>query len=60
VSTTARDKKAIVAKARRLNLSVAELMRRGALAYEADEKTLAGRLCGSLGGSSWRGYRPRP
>ncbi|RZT91396.1 hypothetical protein [Rivibacter subsaxonicus] len=41
VQTTAEDKKAIVAKARKLDLPIAELMRRGAFAYqsaEADEE----------------------
>jgi len=41
VLTTSQDKKAIVAKARRLNLSVSALMRRGSLAYEPDEEALA-------------------
>jgi hypothetical protein len=38
VQATAQDKKAIAAKARRLNLPVSELMRRGAFAYEPDEE----------------------
>jgi hypothetical protein len=37
VQTTARDKKAIVAKARKLDLSISELMRRGAFAYQSSE-----------------------
>jgi hypothetical protein len=36
VQATAQDKKAIAAKAKRLDLPVSELMRRGAFAYEAD------------------------
>jgi hypothetical protein len=42
VQTTARDKRAIAAKARRLSLPVSELMRRGAFAYQtadSDELT---------------------
>jgi len=35
VQTTSQDKKAIVAKAKRLGLPISELMRRGAFAYEA-------------------------
>jgi len=38
VHATAQDKKAIAAKARRLNLPVSELMRRGAFAYEPEEE----------------------
>jgi len=44
VQATARDKKAIAAKARRLNLPISELMRRGAFAYaptEGDEELAA-------------------
>lgn len=37
VQTTAQDKKAIAAKARRLDLPISELMRRGAFAYQANE-----------------------
>jgi hypothetical protein len=37
VQATAQDKKAIAAKAKRLDLSVSELMRRGAFAYESSE-----------------------
>lgn len=37
VQATARDKKAIAAKAKRLDLSVSELMRRGAVAYQSSE-----------------------
>jgi hypothetical protein len=37
VQATAQDKKAIAAKAKRLDLPVSELMRRGAFAYEASE-----------------------
>ena len=36
VQATAQDKKAITAKARRLEMPVSELMRRGAFAYEAE------------------------
>lgn len=35
VQATAQDKKTIAAKARKLNLPVSELMRRGAFAYES-------------------------
>jgi hypothetical protein len=38
VQTTAQDKKAIAAKAKRLRLPVSELMRRGAFEYQAREK----------------------
>jgi hypothetical protein len=44
VQTTPQDKKTIVAKARKLDLPIAELMRRGAFAYrsaEADEELAA-------------------
>ncbi|WP_353092414.1 hypothetical protein [Methylibium sp.] len=37
VQATSQDKKAIAAKAKRLDLPVSELMRRGAFAYEAKE-----------------------
>src|SRR3954468_10801024 len=37
VQATAQDKKAIAAKARKLDLPVSELMRRGAFAYESGE-----------------------
>ncbi len=37
VQATMQDKKAIAAKAKKLNLPVSELMRRGAFAYESDE-----------------------
>lgn len=37
VQATAQDKKAIAAKAKRLDLPVSELMRRGAFAYESKE-----------------------
>jgi hypothetical protein len=37
VQATSQDKKAIAAKAKRLDLPVSELMRRGAFAYEADD-----------------------
>jgi hypothetical protein len=37
VQVTPQDKKAVAAKARRLDLPVSELMRRGAFAYRADE-----------------------
>jgi hypothetical protein len=37
VQTTAQDKKAIVSKAKRLDIPVSELMRRGAFAYESSE-----------------------
>lgn len=44
VQATAQDKKAIAAKAKRLELPIAELMRRGAFAYQsapADEELAA-------------------
>ena len=37
VQATARDKEAIVAKARKLALPISELMRRGAFAYQSDQ-----------------------
>lgn len=37
VQATAQDKKVIVAKAKRLGLPIAELMRRGAFSYEGGE-----------------------
>lgn len=37
VQTTAQDKKAITAKAKKLDIPVSELMRRGAFAYDASE-----------------------
>jgi hypothetical protein len=37
VQTTAQDKKAIVSKAKKLDMPVSELMRRGAFAYESSE-----------------------
>lgn len=37
VQATTEDKKAIVAKARKLDLPISELMRRGAFAYESGE-----------------------
>lgn len=37
VQVTAQDKKAIVAKAKKLELPISELMRRGAFAYETEE-----------------------
>jgi hypothetical protein len=37
VQATAQDKKAIAAKARKLDLPVSELMRRGAFAYESGD-----------------------
>ncbi len=37
VQATPQDKKAIVAKAKKLNLPVSELMRRGAFAYESED-----------------------
>jgi hypothetical protein len=37
VQATAQDKKAIAAKARKLDLPISELMRRGAFAYEPGE-----------------------
>jgi hypothetical protein len=37
VQTTLQDKKAIAAKAKKLDLPVSELMRRGAFAYESGE-----------------------
>jgi hypothetical protein len=41
VQATPKEKKAIVAKARRLGLPISELMRRGAVAYETDEENEA-------------------
>ena len=38
VQTTPREKKAIAAKAKRLALTISELMRRGAFAYESGER----------------------
>jgi hypothetical protein len=37
VQTTAQEKKAITAKAKKLGLPISELMRRGATAYESSE-----------------------
>jgi hypothetical protein len=37
VQATPREKRAIVAKARRLGLPISELMRRGAVAYEPED-----------------------
>ena len=37
VQTTLEDKKAIAAKAKKLDLPISELMRRGAFAYESSE-----------------------
>ncbi len=37
VQATSQDKKAIVAKAKKLDLPISELMRRGAFAYETGE-----------------------
>ena len=37
VQTTAQDKKAIVSKAKKLDIPVSELMRRGAFAYESSD-----------------------
>ena len=37
VQATAQDKKAIAAKAKKLDLPISELMRRGAFAYESGE-----------------------
>jgi hypothetical protein len=37
VQATAQDKKAIVAKAKRLDIPISELMRRGAFAYESSD-----------------------
>jgi hypothetical protein len=60
VQATLQDKKAIAAKARRLDLPVSELMRRGAFAYESSAadaelsaladaaKTAAERACASI------------
>jgi hypothetical protein len=41
VQATAIDKKAITAKAKRMDLGVSELMRRGAFAYESDASEAA-------------------
>ena len=38
VQVTPQDKKAITAKAKKLDLPVSELMRRGAFAYESGER----------------------
>ena len=38
VQVTAQDKRAIAAKARRLDIPVSELMRRGAFSYESSER----------------------
>ena len=38
VQATVQDKKAIVAKAKRLDIPISELMRRGAFAYESSER----------------------
>jgi hypothetical protein len=37
VQATTRDKQAIVAKAKKLDLPISELMRRGAFAYQSDD-----------------------
>ena len=37
VQTTAQDKKAIVTKAKKLNIPISELMRRGAFSYESSQ-----------------------
>jgi hypothetical protein len=37
VQTTAQDKRAIVAKAKKLELPISELMRRGAFAYQSSD-----------------------
>ncbi len=37
VQTTTLDKRAIVAKAKKLDIPISELMRRGAFAYQSDE-----------------------
>ena len=37
VQTTTQDKKSIAAKAKRLDIPISELMRRGAFAYESGE-----------------------
>ena len=37
VQTTTQDKKAIAAKAKRLDMPISELMRRGAVAYDAGD-----------------------
>jgi hypothetical protein len=41
VQTTAEEKKAIVAKARKLGVGISELMRRGAAAYAPDDENEA-------------------
>jgi hypothetical protein len=48
VQATAQEKQAIVGKARRLGMPVAELMRRGAAAYDAGELDEAGAELGAL------------
>lgn len=60
VQATPNDKKAIVAKAKKLDIPISELMRRGAFAYESSEsdaelevladaaKGAADRACGAI------------
>ncbi|MBC7706266.1 MAG: hypothetical protein H7274_20240 [Rhodoferax sp.] len=55
VQTTTQDKKAIVAKAKKLDLPISELMRRGAFAYEsADADAELGALADAAKGAADR------
>jgi hypothetical protein len=55
VQTTTQDKKAIVAKAKKLDLPISELMRRGAFAYEmADSDVELGALADAAKGAADR------
>ncbi|MEO8922556.1 MAG: hypothetical protein ABI330_06970 [Caldimonas sp.] len=55
VQATTRDKKAIAAKAKKLDLPVSELMRRGAFAYEsADADAELGALANAAKGAADR------
>lgn len=55
VQATTQDKKAIAAKARKLDISISELMRRGAFAYESsDADTELGALADAAKGAADR------
>jgi hypothetical protein len=55
VQATLQDKKAIMAKARQLDIPVSELMRRGAFAYEsADDNAELGALADAAKGATER------
>ena len=55
VQTTTRDKKAIAAKAKRLDIPISELMRRGAFAYDAgDSDAQLGALADAAKGAADR------